>query len=232
MDSEAGPVHPLLRIYAWLALIGWFAGIPATLLLSVQSGSPPWPMFLVIAASAPLVPLLTQFGSGILAHRLEGLFHSRRVRGGMTVAWAIVLVLMAGMCFFAWATYDEGRTRNRVRDFVNSLSADAHVLVDGEYFLGDRKRALLQPLATLSQRPAHHSHPEEAFLVVLIDGERRMELELCRDSDRRREYWVYLYGESEIRDRNDVGRITTDVLDDLVPVRPPKMRRAHDPNFR
>jgi hypothetical protein len=52
-----------------------------------------------------------------------------------------------------------------------------------------------------------------------------MELELCRDSDRPREYWVYVLGEGSHRELSDVGRITTDLLDDLVPVRPPKMRR-------
>ncbi|MEN8150291.1 MAG: hypothetical protein ABFS86_10735 [Planctomycetota bacterium] len=232
MESETRSASPLLRAYALLAALGWFVGIPATLVLSGVTGKPPWPMFLVIAGSVPLVPLLILKGPEILGDGLAKLVGGRRGGAPAAIVWAIALILMAGLCFFAWATREEGLARERVRAFVRGLGENAHVLVDGEYFLGERKRILLEPLADLGSLPAHHSHPEEAFLVVLLDGEERLELELCRDSERRREYWVYLLGGTEFREMNEIGRITTEVLDDLVPVRPPRSRRKPGQKYR
>lgn len=215
----------VLRIYAWLALAGWFGGVLGMLIISWKTGSPPWPLLLVLAASVPMIPLVITRGTVILAPGLARIQRADPRPGARGFVWTIAAVMMVGLCFFAWAAREEGIGRERVREFVKSMSRDAHVLVDGEYFLDDRARALLEPLAGLESVPAHHSHPEEAFHVLLLDGDRHMELELCRDSERPREYWVYILNAGRHRELNDVGRITTDVLDDLVPVRPPKMRR-------
>ena len=141
------------------------------------------------------------------------------------LVWPIPLALMASLCFFAWAMREEAIVRERVQEFVLALSADAVVLVDGEHFIGDRAETLLGSLAEMTPEPGNHSHPEESFLVRLIVGEKRMELEVCRDSKRRREYWVYLLNEGTYRTMNAVGGIETDLLDDLVPIRPSKSER-------
>jgi hypothetical protein len=219
------PTGIALRIYAWLALAGWFGGIFTLLVFGMKTGRAPWPILLVVAASVPLVPLVVTRGTEILAPGLSRIQRADTRPVSRRFAWTIAAVMILGLGFFAWSGWAGDRARERVRSFVGSMSADARVLVDGEYFLAERSRVLRGLLANLESVPAHHSHPEEAFHVRLLDGDRRMDLELCRDSDRPREYWVYLLGEGRHRELNEVGRITTDVLDGIVPVRPPKMRR-------
>jgi hypothetical protein len=216
----------LLRIYAWLALAGWFGGGSGLVISAARPGTSPWPLLLVVAASVPLIPLLVLRGPGVLGERFARLFGGARIWGFRWIAWPGALAIMAGLCFFAWAARDEGLARERVKSFVMGMGDDAQVLVDGEYFLGDRARSLLDLLAELDQQPAHHSHPEESFLVLLADGERRMELGLRRDSEHSKEYWVYLLNEGTHRELNDIGRITTEVLDDIAPVRSASLRQG------
>ena len=229
MSTGERSTGPVFRTYAWLAIVGWFGGILGTLVSTGKTGEPFWPLFLVIAGSVPLIPLIITRGPGVLGPSFVNLFPDVRRPGPVLIVWPIAFVLMTGLCFFAWATREDGLVRHRVREFMGSLSEEAQVLVDGEYFTGERADSLLGPLSELEPEAGHHSHPEESFLVRLIDGERQMELELCRDSDRRREYWVYLLNEGSHRELNEIGRITTDVLDDLVPIRIPKRRRNRPP---
>jgi hypothetical protein len=216
----------VIGIYAWLAIVWRFVGGLTIVIVGSQQGAPPWPLLLAMAACVPVIPLIMFRGFDVLGLPLAdwGLAPKLPAKSAALFAIPVALLIMAGLCFFARTVREEGLVRARVKEFVRSLSDEAHVLVDGEYFLGPRKPALLEPLAGMEAivSPAHKSSANAgSWVVKLIDGERWMELELRRDSKRRREYWVYLLNAGSHRDLNEIGRIETRVLDDVAPVRAP-----------
>jgi hypothetical protein len=213
MEWPRQPAGPWLRAYAWSAVFGWFGGIPVGLALLLKTGVMPWPLFLLIAASVPLIPLLLLRGPGILGDSFRNLFPRSSVRGPPALAWPLCLVLMSGFAFGAWTTWREGRVRQSVREAVRTMGEDAVVIVDGETLTAENARALLRMLADLKPRPAHHSHPETRFPVLLRSDGGDLDLVFARDSESPREYWIFAPGEDGVVSRNEIGRIRTGLLD-------------------
>lgn len=59
---------------------------------------------------------------------------------------------------------------------------------------------------------AHHSHPTHTVMVELRDADKRIVLDVRRDSDLPQEYRVF-YPLSRLTSSNDIGRITTPLFD-------------------
>ena len=210
------PTGPVLRIYAWLAVVAWLGGIPAILLIHSNDGTVSWPLVLFLAAAVPLVPLILRRGSRVLGVSLPGL-GARPVTGiprGIDVT--VTVIVMAALVYVAWAAYSEGVARERVHEFVRSAGDEAVVVVDGKTLPPDRARGLLKLLEAIGPKPLHHTHPTDRFPLLLRAGDRVLRLELGRDNVRRQEYWVFLPDEDHM-DQTKIGRITTPLLDDLVP---------------
>jgi hypothetical protein len=97
----------------------------------------------------------------------------------------------------------------QVQRFLESQSRGATVSINGQRVQnGDE---VLTALKSLSDLPAHHSHPVKKITVEISDGT-RLVLWLGRDSDNPREYWVY-YPKHLITRNNEVGRIITPLFD-------------------
>jgi hypothetical protein len=73
-------------------------------------------------------------------------------------------------------------------------------------------RELVSALRTVRPYWAHHSHPTSRVRVDVHGPRGHLVLELGRDSDNPREYWVFIPG-GRITSSNEIGRITTSAFD-------------------
>ena len=71
---------------------------------------------------------------------------------------------------------------------------------------------ILSAIRTVTPYWAHHSHPTSKIRVDVRGPKGRLSLELGRDSDNAREYWVFIPGNA-ITSKNEIGRITTAAFD-------------------
>ena len=78
----------------------------------------------------------------------------------------------------------------------------------------DGSNMLLTDLRAMHDAPAHHSHPTRGFQVRLKTDRGPLILQLCRDSENSREYWVF-YPEFYSTKSNEVGRVFTNALDGI-----------------
>jgi hypothetical protein len=115
---------------------------------------------------------------------------------------AIVLGLVA-------AASSTSIARFQVQRFFESRSHGATVSINGQRV--ENADEIVTALQSLSDLPAHHSHPVKTMTVEISDRTRLL-LWLGRDSDNPREYWVY-YPKHLITRNNEVGRIITPLFD-------------------
>ncbi|MHC4478239.1 MAG: hypothetical protein ACYTEL_21585 [Planctomycetota bacterium] len=101
--------------------------------------------------------------------------------------------------------------RSEVVGFLRGVSDEATVTVNAQ--AASNPRELISALAKLGPLMAHHSHPTVRIEVLVVDNNRRLILNLGRDSDRPQEYWVFYPGYRVTR-LNEIGRITTTLFDD------------------
>jgi len=105
----------------------------------------------------------------------------------------------------------ESRISDKVKRFLNEASVGTIVCIDRqptknpEWVINELKK--IMPL------PDHHSHATKRINIELIDGDKKIVIELGRDSDRAQEYWVF-YPEYGYTSKNEIGRIITDIFDD------------------
>lgn len=127
---------------------------------------------------------------------------------------AFLALFVAVGAFVAATDLQSGRARAEIRRFLREAGSDVELLVDGNHLPGPASAVILGRLRDLGTLPPHHSHPMRRFSVLLIDGERTLELDMGRDSRRPDEYWVY-FPRDWMTDHNAVGRIRTNALDSV-----------------
>jgi hypothetical protein len=133
------------------------------------------------------------------------------------LAWKI-FGIFAIVCFiaplqvgFIFGGLIEKTLRAEVIRFVRNVSSDATVMVNGQIVMNSQN--VVSEVAKLTKTAAHHSHPTTRIRVDLIDADRRLTLELGRDSELPNEYWVFC-PEYRFTKMNEIGRITTDIFTD------------------
>jgi hypothetical protein len=134
-----------------------------------------------------------------------------------TLAWK-VFGIFAIVCFvvpiqvgFMVGGSIEKTLKSEVTRFVRNISSGATVMVNGQTVRNPEN--VISEMAKLTKSDAHHSHPTIRIRVDLIDGNRRLTLELGRDSELPTEYWVFC-PDYRFTKMNEIGRITTDIFAD------------------
>ena len=97
-----------------------------------------------------------------------------------------------------------------VRLFLNNVSPSAKVIIQGKSV--DDGVKIIKGLAKAAPMPAHSSRDTKKFRIEIIDGDQGLTVDLARDSDHRREYWVFYPG-YRYTSVNEIGRIRTNLFD-------------------
>jgi hypothetical protein len=105
----------------------------------------------------------------------------------------------------------EKKLRPEVIRFVKNISSETTVMVNGQII--SNSQDAISEVAKLTQPAAHHSHPTIRIHVEIINEDRRLRLELGRDSELPTEYWVFC-PDYRFTNMNEIGRITTDFFND------------------
>jgi len=163
----------------------------------------------------PLPFLAFLFGIIFLARSLAGWWWKT---GRKTpLAWKI-FGIFAIVCFvvpiqasFMVGGSMEKTLRAEVIRFLGNISSEATVMVNGQTV--QNPQDVISEVAKLTKLDAHHSHPTIRIHVDIINEDRRLRLELGRDSELPTEYWIFC-PDYRFTKMNEIGRITTDVFSD------------------
>jgi hypothetical protein len=124
-----------------------------------------------------------------------------------SVAFFVTPILVA----FGAASVAATMERRSALAFLEQSPGRLHVSVNGRPVPNGDDVVL--SLKRITPYWAHHSHPTTRIRVEVRDNSaRNLVVELGRDSDVPREYWVFSPA-SAITLRNDIGRVTTSVFD-------------------
>jgi hypothetical protein len=100
--------------------------------------------------------------------------------------------------------------RMQVLDQLHALSGNYEVYVEGHTYRESEK--IISMIKQVSPYLAHHSHPTKMIRITIRGPQATIALELGRDSGRPQEYWVFYPG-NVVTSRNEIGRVTTSLLD-------------------
>jgi hypothetical protein len=102
-----------------------------------------------------------------------------------------------------------------VHQFLASLSPNYAISIDGRP--EQNRDEILATLKSAHSLIAHHSHPTHTIHVDISDPPRRLSLQVARDSEDPREYWVFVASPSRFASRRDlkadIGHVQTSVFD-------------------
>jgi hypothetical protein len=101
--------------------------------------------------------------------------------------------------------------RAEVIRFLKNITPEATVMVNGKTIQNSQN--VISEMAKLTKLAAHHSHPTIRIHAEVIDENRRLRLELGRDSELPTEYWVFC-PDYRFTKLNEIGRITTNFFND------------------
>jgi len=107
-------------------------------------------------------------------------------------------------------SYIETDARNTFFSRVNGAS-EGSVFVDGQ--IARDPDQILSALRSLHETPGHHSRPTSTIEILLKGDGGDLPLEIRRDSENPREYWVFSL-ETKATSLNRIGVIETDIFDD------------------
>lgn len=101
--------------------------------------------------------------------------------------------------------------RNRTIEFLSEVSSNPSVRVNGE--LAEKPMEIIEELKKVRSLPAHHSRATKKISIEITSDGEILALELSRDSDRKREYWVFYPAFFRFTTRNHIGGIISDIFD-------------------
>jgi hypothetical protein len=132
------------------------------------------------------------------------------LRGQVCIPWKVVLFFAVPILVaIAAADTSQHIAHDQILDQLKTLKGDYHVSVNGRAVQNPSE--ILSSLKKLDWLPAQHSSPTKRITVELSDKSHII-LELARDSDEPREYWVF-YPKYYITKSNEIGRIITPLFD-------------------
>jgi hypothetical protein len=121
--------------------------------------------------------------------------------------WSVGLFIGSLLAIFLVSGIVCRRGRSEVREFLNGAN---QVAINGK--LISDPRSTLEALRSLGELPAHHSHDTKIIRVIVRGKTGQIILNLGRDSDNPREYWVF-YPRYRTTTSNDIGHIITSAFD-------------------
>jgi len=125
---------------------------------------------------------------------------------------SIACFLLSVLCI---AVFDASMTlglRNLTKAFNLQIDDVPEVKINGEP--AENPQELVMVLRRLRALPAHHSHATSTIKVTIASRKGELLLELGRDSQRPKEYWVFYPSLSVYTPRRHIGGIVTNILDD------------------
>jgi hypothetical protein len=98
------------------------------------------------------------------------------------------------------------------KNFLADIGEAYQISINGEFT--EEKAEVLAMLHNMDNRPfqAHKSHPTKRIKIAIGEHGEVLKLELGRDSQLPREYWVF-YPKYENTRENEIARVTTSILD-------------------
>ena len=132
------------------------------------------------------------------------------VRAGFPTK-SVSFFLISACTAMAAASIMTSYARHDALNFLQSLPQGYLVYVNGQQVAYPDEMIL--SLQQVAPYWAHHSHPTTRIRVDVHSNERNLRLELGRDSDNPKEYWVFC-SEHSVTSENEIGRITTSAFDD------------------
>ncbi|HSE25411.1 MAG TPA: hypothetical protein VLB68_27355 [Pyrinomonadaceae bacterium] len=164
--------------------------------------------YCAFAAAIVAVPfLLVNWWKYIMNQPLNRLV---TVRSGFPTK-SVSFFLISACTAMATASIMTSYARRDALKFLQSLPQGYSVYVNGQQ-VADPDKMILS-LQQVAPYWAHHSHPTTRIRVAVHSNERNLTLDLGRDSDNPKEYWVF-YTEHSVTSNNEIGRITTSAFDE------------------
>lgn len=102
--------------------------------------------------------------------------------------------------------------RNTVKSFLNNVSPEASVKVKGKFV--KKPKEIIEVVKGVQPLPAHHSHETEMIHIEIISRDDSLLLELGRDSQRSKEYWVSYPKFFSFTTEIHIGGIITNLFDE------------------
>jgi hypothetical protein len=124
----------------------------------------------------------------------------------VSISFFVIPILIA----IAAATAASAIAQQEARSFLHDSAGDTKVWIDGQLIA--QKDEVLTALRGLSSRMGHHSHPTGRIRVEMLNSKGYLVLELARDSENPREYWVF-NPQQGITSSNEIGRVITSAFD-------------------
>jgi hypothetical protein len=137
----------------------------------------------------------------------------RRVAGRPSRPFPVIsLSVCLGSFFFLFLIVDimASQVRSEVTNFVREANG-AQVTINREV-VADPASVLGALRLILGDTP-RHSFPKTALHIVIRRKNDTLELDLARDSERPREYWVFYPAGQTIRAGSEIGRIESGAFD-------------------
>jgi hypothetical protein len=123
----------------------------------------------------------------------------------ITVISFVALVFLMS----ATASVVEMAAKSEMKPYLNDVE-NVQVSINGAVV--PDPAPVLDALRSMTSVMAHHSHPTRRLHVVIRSEEGSVALDLDRDSQRPREYWVF-YPAYRTTAVNEIGRVTSSVFD-------------------
>lgn len=133
------------------------------------------------------------------------------IPSGVKAAFVIVILLLLAVtgAFFFITGNQLDSVRVEMLKSLHEMEGSAKVFIDGNPVQSPQR--IIEDLGSIRPHRAHHSHPEERFVVRVVSQTNSVVLELGRDSEIRTEYWVFNPKLSVFED-SIIGSFQTDAL--------------------
>jgi hypothetical protein len=100
--------------------------------------------------------------------------------------------------------------RHEVKTWLENVSDGAIVSINNEVIR--EPQTVIDELRKLAALPAHHSYATKRIRIAIKDNDQGLVIDLGRDSELPREYWVFYLGYRHTY-VNEIGRITTSLFE-------------------
>lgn len=169
-------------------------------------------MDIIIHSMLPIIVIVFLFAI-INAFRTGSKIRGKKINTSefINISWPIICFILLGFITFMFGDLMASSTRIMVRNFLNNISDDATVCINGQFV--KQPFLIINKLKKVSPITAHHTHALERFHIEVKSKNKSIRFEVGRDSKRTNEYWVF-YPKYRYTRKNEIGRIRTGLFDD------------------